>query len=151
MPQGIYPVADGYIDFTNAGLCPDRVADMLNHAEWLNDPRFDDPIQRMDPYVIEEWNGTSCSGASNARSARCGRKRGGRKCSAGPLFTMQDMFEDDHFRDRGFWHSVEHADLGEVEMPGRPFIMGKGGWEMRAAGAAARAAHRRGAARSWPG
>jgi crotonobetainyl-CoA:carnitine CoA-transferase CaiB-like acyl-CoA transferase len=49
----------------------------------------------------------------------------------GPLFTVEDMFVDDHFRDRGFWTRVEHPVMGAVEVPGRPFMMGKGGWQMR--------------------
>ena len=40
------------------------------------------------------------------------------KVLSGPLFTMQDMFEDDHFRDRGFWHNVDHPRPGQVEIPG---------------------------------
>ena len=56
MPQGIYPCADGYIEFNNAGIRYDRVTEMLNHAEWLDDPRFIDPAERMNPIIIEEWN-----------------------------------------------------------------------------------------------
>ena len=131
MPQGIYPVADGYIDFTNAGLYPDRVAEMLNHAEWLDDPRFIDPLQRMDPYVIEEWNIHFLQWCLERTKREAWAEARRAKVLCAPLFTMQDMFEDDHFRDRGFWQSVDHPDLGSVEIPGRPFIMGKGGWEMR--------------------
>lgn len=131
MPQGIYPVADGYIDFTNAGLYPDRVAEMLNHAEWLTEPRFNDPLQRMDPFVIEEWNVHFLQWCLERTKREVWAEARRAKVLSGPLFTMEDMFDDDHFRGRGFWHSVDHPDLGTVEMPGRPFMMGKGGWEMR--------------------
>jgi crotonobetainyl-CoA:carnitine CoA-transferase CaiB-like acyl-CoA transferase len=53
------------------------------------------------------------------------------KVLCGPLFTMQDLFEDDHFRGRGFWSEVQHPDLGKVTIPGRPFQMERGGWAMR--------------------
>ena len=131
MPQGIYPVADGYVDFTNASLYPERVKTMLNNAEWLNDPRFDDPIQRMDPFVIEEWNAHFLGWCieRTKREVWAEARRANLLC--GPIFSMEDLFEDRHFRDRGFWHSVDHPELGTVEIPGRPFIMGKGGWEMR--------------------
>jgi crotonobetainyl-CoA:carnitine CoA-transferase CaiB-like acyl-CoA transferase len=49
----------------------------------------------------------------------------------GPLFTMEDLFQDEHFRGRGFWQRATHPMLGDVEIPGRPFIMGEGGWTLR--------------------
>lgn len=131
MPQGIYPVADGYVDFTNAGLRPDRVTDMLNNAEWLNDSRFNDPIQRMDPYVIEEWNANFLGWCLERTKREVWAEARRAKILCGPLFTMEDLFTDSHFRDRGFWAKTEHPDLGEVEMPGRPIMMGKGGWALR--------------------
>lgn len=131
MPQGIYPCADGYVDFTNAGLRPDRVADMLGQPGWLNDPRFNDPVQRMDPYVIEEWNSYFIGWCVERTKREVWAEARRAKVMCGPLFTMEDLFNDDHFRDRGFWTRVSHPDLGEVEIPSRPFIMGKGGWQMR--------------------
>ena len=53
------------------------------------------------------------------------------KVMCGPLFTTQDLYEDDHFRNRGFWQTARHPEMGEVEFPGRPFIMQEGGWEVR--------------------
>jgi crotonobetainyl-CoA:carnitine CoA-transferase CaiB-like acyl-CoA transferase len=131
MPQGIYPCADGYVDFTNAGLRYDRVLDMLNYADWLNDPRFNDPAQRMDPYVIEEWNANFLAWCLERTKREVWAEARRAKVLCGPLFTVEDMYNDNHFRDRGFWASTEHPDLGTVEFPGRPFMMQKGGWQMR--------------------
>ena len=133
MPQGIYPCADGYVDFTNAGLRPDRVADMLNHADWLNDPRFSDPMQRMNPSVIEEWNGNFILWCIERTKREIWDEARRAKVMCGPMFTMEDLFVDEHFRNRGFWARVEHPELGEVEIPGRPFQMERGGWELRRA------------------
>jgi crotonobetainyl-CoA:carnitine CoA-transferase CaiB-like acyl-CoA transferase len=133
MPQGIYPCADGYIDFTNAGLRPDRVADMLNHADWLNDPRFSDPMQRMNPAVIEDWNGNFIVWCIERTKREIWEEARRAKVMCGPMFTMEDLFTDEHFRDRGFWSKASHSELGEVTIPGRPFQMERGGWELRRA------------------
>jgi crotonobetainyl-CoA:carnitine CoA-transferase CaiB-like acyl-CoA transferase len=133
MPQGIYPCADGYVDFTNAGLRPDRIAEMLNHAEWLNDPRFSDPMQRMDPAVIEEWNGNFIVWCIERTKREIWDEARRAKVLCGPMFTMEDLFTDEHFRNRGFWTKTEHPALGEVTIPGRPLIMQKGGWQLRRA------------------
>jgi crotonobetainyl-CoA:carnitine CoA-transferase CaiB-like acyl-CoA transferase len=131
MPQGIYPVADGYVDFTNAAIRPDRVDDMIGYADWSQDPKFKDPVQRMDPYVIEEWNASFLGWCLERTKREVWAEARRAKVLCGPLFTMDDLFEDSHFRDRGFWDHIEHSELGYVEVPGRPFIMAAGGWEMR--------------------
>ncbi|MEO8539915.1 MAG: CoA transferase [bacterium] len=133
MPQGIYPCADGYVDFTNAGLRPDRVAEMLNHADWLNDERYSDPVQRMNPAVIEEWNGNFIGWCIERTKREIWTEARRAKVMCGPMFTMEDLFTDEAFRNRGFWSKVEHPALGEVTVPGRPFQMQNGGWEMRRA------------------
>ncbi len=131
MPQGIYPCADGYVDFTNAGLYPERVDEMLNHPEWNQDPRYADPIQRLDPFVIDEWNANFLGWMLERTKREVWEEARRAKLLCGPLFTIEDMFTDSHFRDRGFWSSIDHPDLGRVELPGRPLIMGRGGWELR--------------------
>jgi len=133
MPQGIYPCADGYVDFTNAGLRPDRVAEMLNHADWLNDPRYSDPMQRMNPVVIEEWNGNFIGWCIERTKREIWEEARRAKVMCGPMFTMEDLFVDEAFRNRGFWSKTEHAELGEVTIPGRPLRMERGGWELRRA------------------
>lgn len=133
MPQGIYPCADGYVDFTNAGLRPDRVAEMLNHADWLNDPRYSDPMQRMNPVVIEEWNGNFIGWCIERTKREIWEEARRAKVMCGPMFTMEDLFVDEAFRNRGFWAKTEHAELGEVTIPGRPLRMERGGWELRRA------------------
>ena len=133
MPQGIYPCADGYVDFTNAGLRPDRVADMLNHAEWLNDPRYSDPMQRMNPAVIEDWNANFIVWCIERTKREIWDEARRAKVMCGPMFTMEDLFTDEHFRDRGFWAKADHSELGQITIPGRPFQMQHGGWELRRA------------------
>ena len=112
MPQGIYPCADGYVDFTNAGIYARTAwSDMLAHADWLDDPRFNDPMQRMDPFVIEEWNAFFLSWCLERTKREMWAEARRAKVLCAPLFTMEDLFTDDHFRDRGFL--VEGAAPGD--------------------------------------
>ncbi|MCK9521363.1 MAG: CoA transferase [Dehalococcoidia bacterium] len=131
MPQGIYPCADGYVDFTNAGLRPDRILDMLNHPEWALDPKYQDPMARLNAEIIEEWNGHFLGWCIERTKREVWDEARRAKVLCAPLFSMEDLYEDDHFRNRGFWTKVEHPVLGEVEMPGRPLIMPEGGWKIR--------------------
>ena len=131
MPQGIYPCADGYVDFTNAALRPDRIADMLGHADWLNDPIYQDPQARFNAEVLEAWNANFFVWCLERTKREIWAEARRAKVMCGPMFTTQDLYEDDHFRGRGFWHTADHPAMGAVEFPGRPFIMQEGGWQLR--------------------
>lgn len=131
MPSGIYPCADGYVDFTNAALHRERIADMLNHPGWLDDPRYVDPVQRLNPAVIEEWNANFLPWCIERTKREIWTEARRAKVMCGPMFTMEDLFEDEHFRARNFWASIDHPVMGTVSLPGRPFIMQSGGWELR--------------------
>lgn len=130
MPGGIYPCADGFVDFTNAGLYPDRVMDMVNE-EWARDARYADRLARLNPELIEEWNAQFYVWCAVRTKREIWAEARRAKVMCGPLFSVEDLFVDDHFRDRGFWSTVEHPVMGAVEIPGRPFMMQKGGWAIR--------------------
>jgi crotonobetainyl-CoA:carnitine CoA-transferase CaiB-like acyl-CoA transferase len=131
MPGGVYPCADGFVDFTNAGLHPDRIVDMLGNPEWLADPRFSDRVARMNPAVIEEFNAHFLGWCIERTKREIWREARRAKVMCGPMFTMEDLFEDEFFRRRGFWAEAEHRALGRVTFPGRPFLLERGGWELR--------------------
>jgi crotonobetainyl-CoA:carnitine CoA-transferase CaiB-like acyl-CoA transferase len=94
---------------------------MLNHADWLNDPRYSDPMQRMDPAVIEEWNGNFIGWCIERTKREVWQEARRAKVMCGPMFTMEDLFTDESFRNRGFWKGPA-PDLGDGNA-GRPFIM----------------------------
>ncbi|MCC6388668.1 MAG: CoA transferase [Dehalococcoidia bacterium] len=131
MPGGIYPCADGYVDFTAAALYAERIDDMLRSPDWNQDPKFRDPIKRFDPAIVEEWNSHFLLWCLERTKREIWAEARRAKVMCGPLFSMKDLFEDDHFRGRGFWAKTTHAELGEVEFPGRPLIFGEGGWALR--------------------
>jgi crotonobetainyl-CoA:carnitine CoA-transferase CaiB-like acyl-CoA transferase len=129
MPQGIYPCADGYVEFTGAALYPDRVLDMIGE-EWARDSRYLDPMNRVNPEIIDEWNAQFFAWCLERTKRQIWAEARRARVLCGPLFTMEDLFADEHFRDRGFWQTVEHPVIGSFEMPGRPFIMAAGGWKL---------------------
>jgi len=131
MPQGIYACADGYVDFTNAALYPERVIEMLEAPDWAVDPKFADPMNRMNPEIVEEWNSHFIVWCVERTKREIWAEARRAKLLCAPLFSMEDLYNDEHFRSRGFWSKVTHPALGEVQIPGRPFQMSAGGWELR--------------------
>ena len=130
MPQGIYACADGHVDFTAAALYPDRVLDMIGE-EWARDPRYLDRMNRLNPEIVDEWNAQFIVWCLERTKREIWAEARRARVLCGPLFTMADIFADEHFRDRGFWQTVAHPAMGSFEMLGRPFIMDAGGWQLR--------------------
>ena len=93
--------------------------------------RYQDRVQRLQPQVIEEWNVNFLVWCLERTKREIWSEARRAKVLCGPLFTTEELFEDEHFRGRGFWQNVDHPDLGKVTIPGRPFIMEKGGWQLR--------------------
>jgi crotonobetainyl-CoA:carnitine CoA-transferase CaiB-like acyl-CoA transferase len=128
---GVYPCADGWVEFSASGGRMDRFARMLGEPDWLQDSKWAVRGVLLDPEHVAELEGhfyewlvthTKREIWAAAREARV---------LCGPLFDVSEIFADSHFRDRGFWTKARHAALGEVEIPGRPFIMPKTPWQLR--------------------
>ena len=131
LANGVYPCADGYVEFTAAALRMDRLADMLGDPVWLADPKWRDPSAAADLALLEEFNANFYGWLMERTKREVWAEARRAKVLCGPLLTIQEIVEDPHFRERGFWQQVAHPELGAVEMPGRPFAMNDSPWALR--------------------
>lgn len=130
--RGVYPCADGYVEFSGAGTRLDRFATMLGEdGEWLRDPKWAEPGALLDAANSEEFDGNFYPWLLTHTKREIWELARQARVLCGPLFTVQELVEDEHFRSRGFWQRVNHPAAGEFEMPGRPFIMNDSPWELR--------------------
>jgi crotonobetainyl-CoA:carnitine CoA-transferase CaiB-like acyl-CoA transferase len=131
LADGIFPCRDGYVELHGAARRFDRLLDMLGQPPWALDPRWRTVEASRDPESIEAFNAHLLEWlmARTKREVWAEARRARVLC--GPLFTISEIFEDPHFRERGFWSEVEHAYLGQVKMPGRPFEMSDAAWSVR--------------------
>ena len=131
MLAGVYPCADGYVEFSGAAIRIPRLNEMLGRPEWLQDEKWWQPGIGLIPDLVDEFNGLFLPWALERTKREIWEAAREAKVLCGPLFSVDELFEDSHFSDRGFWSTVEHAELGEVRIPGRPLIMPKSPWTMR--------------------
>lgn len=129
--RGVYPCADGYVEFTGAGTRLDRFREMLGHPVWLSDPRWDVPGAIFLAENAAEFDANFYPWLYQHTKKEIWAKAREARVLCGPLFTIDELVADEHFRQRGFWQSVEHPVAGAFVMPGRPFIMNASPWEMR--------------------
>lgn len=128
---GVYPCADGWVEFSAASTRMDRFARMLGNPEWLQDPKWAQRAALLDPENVAELEAHFFGWLSEHTKREIWAAAREARVLCGPLFDVSEIHEDAHFRDRGFWARASHSVLGEVEIPGRPLIMPKSPWELR--------------------
>ena len=128
---GVYPCADGWVEFSAASGRMDRLSKMLGDPEWLQDPKWKDRATLLDPENVGELEGHFFIWLSERTKREIWEAAREARVLCGPLFDVKEINEDPHFRGRGFWTTTQHAALGELTIPGRPFQMPKSPWELR--------------------
>ena len=128
---GVYPCADGYVEFSRAALRLDRVREMLGDPDWLQGAKWDAPGADSDTALAEEFDAHFYAWLSTRTKHEIWDAARRTKVLCGPLFTAADLFQDEHFRTRGFWERVDSPTLGQFALPGRPFIMHDSPWALR--------------------
>ncbi|MFQ5382213.1 MAG: CaiB/BaiF CoA transferase family protein [Dehalococcoidia bacterium] len=129
--SGVHPCADGYVEFSGAGLRTDRLREMLGNPEWFADPKWDQPGAFINPALAEEFEASFYPWLYEHTKYEIWERARGARVLCGPLFTIDELVSDSHFRDRGFWERVSHPRLGEQTIPGRPFTLPDSPWEIR--------------------
>ena len=124
----VYPCADGYVELTGIQLRLDRLQDMLGNPEWLTDPRWSETGAFYDADLVGEFQAHMIAWLIERTKREVWAEAQRARVLCGPLFSVDEIYADDHFRDRGFFETTEHAVLGSVEIPGRPFMMGASPW-----------------------
>ena len=128
---GVYPCADGWVEFSAASTRMDRFAQMMGNPEWLQDPKWSQRASLLNPDNVAELEAYFFAWLSEHTKREIWEAARGARVLCGPLFDVSEIRADAHFSDRGFWATATHASLGEVTIPGRPLIMPKSPWELR--------------------
>ena len=131
MLSGVYPCADGYVEFSGAAIRVPRLDEMLGSPEWLQEEKWWRPGASVNPALVEEFNAHFLPWALERTKREIWAEAREAKVLCGPLFSVDELFEDTHFSDRGFWATSNHEELGEVQIPGRPFMMSASPWSLR--------------------
>ena len=130
-PIGIYPCADGYIEFNGGLVYFPRVVRMLGEPDSLKDPKWYGPDAQSDPelkYEFDEQFIPWCMERTRAEAWQAAQEA---RVLSGPLNSMEDVAADPHFEERGVFSEIDHAEAGTLKYIGRPGIMGETPWSLR--------------------
>ena len=123
---GAKPCTDGFLSLSGGGMRFDRIAKMLGRPDLPEDPRFATREAQRQPENAEAFDNEFLLPWLKKRSSRqawADAQAAG--VLSGPVLTLDQVLEDEHFRGRGMWAELDHPVVGRLAYPGRPFIMGE--------------------------
>ena len=129
LPVGVYPCADGYVQFFTLQPLWDRVCKMIGREDLIDDSHFTAPenfsgnaeVKAEFDAVLLEWLLQHTKREVMERSQACGYM-------CGAINTMEDVFADPHLDERGFFAEVNHPYTGPLRYPGAQFKMSETPW-----------------------
>ena len=132
IPTGVFATADGYINIAAAGDdIYRRLCKAIDAEHLASDPRYATSRARSDNRdalneAIEAITRDKTSGAWIEALNRAG-------VPSGPIYRMNEVFEDAQVRHLGMTRTVPHPVLGEVEVVGQPIELSRTPWSVRTA------------------
>ena len=146
IPTGVFKTADGHINIAAAGdIIWERLCKVLDASEMIENPDFAtgaDRSENRDSINAEiekrtvEKNSAEWIDLLNEAGIPCG-----------PIYSIDEMFDDEQVKHIGMEHPVEHPELGKFNVLGQALTMSRHKPRTGIGDADARPAHRRGAGR----
>ena len=130
-PIGVYPCEDGYLEVTGGLIYFPRVVRTLGNPPELLEPRWYTPESQTNPELKDEFEAHFLSWTLQHSKVDAWRAAQESGVLSGPLNTMEDVANDQHFIGRDAFAQIDHPVAGSLKYPGRPFVMTESPWGIR--------------------
>jgi len=122
IPTGVFRTRDGHINIAATGTAIyQRFCEVMQRPDWLTDERYRSPGRRLRHRdamntEIEAITRTRTSAEWLERFASAG-------VPAGPIYRIDEVFEDPQVRHLGMAERVQHPQLGPIDLVSQPVRM----------------------------
>lgn len=131
LPMGIFPCADGYVQILTTPAWAPRMLKTLDSPELYAYFR-ENPMAALDPQtgplvqeVLFPWLLThtkqECFELADLQNG----------WPVFPINTVEEVVQDPHFQERGYFIDIDHPVAGKQRYAGPPWRMGEGGFQVR--------------------
>ncbi len=131
-PQGVFPCKDGYVEITGGGIYFPRSVRMLGEPDFLAEERWHAPGAQQDPDLKAEFEEFFYPWVLSRTKREVWTAAQAARVLSAPINTMEDLHADPVFAERGVFAEAEHTVAGSLRYPGRPFLMERTPWSIRA-------------------
>ena len=132
IPTGVFPTADGHINIAAAGDgIYARLCTAIGTPDLITDPDFATGAARSKNRARLN---AAIGAATRARpSAEWIEKLNEAGVPSGPIYRMNEVFDDPQVKHLHITRHVPHPVLGDVEVVGQPIALSRSEWSIRAA------------------
>lgn len=117
-PAGTFKTKDGHwvVLVTSSDRTFERLAEAMDRLDMLKDERYHTNSERLKRF--EETNGIVADWAKTFNRDELQELLDRFGVPISPIYSIQDIFEDEHYKERQNIIEVDHPRLGKVKMPG---------------------------------
>ncbi|MBI5967763.1 MAG: CoA transferase [Deltaproteobacteria bacterium] len=119
-PMAAFRCKDGYIIIATVGDEHwQRFCRAINRPDWAADPGYSTKRQRWEKkYILQEEIEKI---TTQYTVKEVGEKMDGERVANSPIMNIQQVVDDPHLNERGYFVEVEHPIIGKAKIPGIPF------------------------------
>jgi len=123
LATGTYPTSDGYVVITGGVPFLPAVVRMIGREDLLSEPDWATPAVRSHPDRIAEFDALLLPWLLERTKAEVRQAGEDAGVLIGPLNTVADLLEDENFKQRGFFATIDHPETGPLRYPGYQFTL----------------------------
>ena len=124
--NGVFPCSDGLFAFNVLPTAFPAFLKMIGHEDLLQQPEWATIEARSRPEAAEEFDVYLVPWTLAHTRKEVQRAAMEHGILGAPLNTIDGLLEDEHFRARGFFQTIEHPATGPLEYPGYNFALHTG-------------------------
>jgi crotonobetainyl-CoA:carnitine CoA-transferase CaiB-like acyl-CoA transferase len=128
LPSGVYPCKDGFLQVLSFPQWLPRYARALGMPELVDDPRFQNVLNRE---FAGEFDAIWYSWLADRSKAEAFAILKEAQIAAAPVNSPADLLKDPHLMARKHFVEIEHSEAGKRTYPGAPFKMTETPWQVR--------------------
>jgi crotonobetainyl-CoA:carnitine CoA-transferase CaiB-like acyl-CoA transferase len=128
---GVFPCKDGYVTIMGGSIWFPKLAAMLEMPELLEHPVYSNLLEQSKPEVAEEFLEILLPWLLERTKREIWEAAQAQNMLSSPIYTTEDLFNDPHYRERGFWTDIDHPMAGTFTYPGAPFKMSETPWQIK--------------------
>ncbi len=128
-PVGVYACNDGFFQIAGGFVFWSRICQMMDRPDLADDPGFNTPQGQRDSENLERFSVIWypwIAEHTKLEIVTAGQAAG---VLCGPISTSEDLLNEPHWKERGFWEEIEHPVAGKITYPGAPFKMAETPWQ----------------------
>jgi len=130
-PTGVYPCLDGYFELSGGPTRIGNIIKMMGNPKELMDPKWRNPLSQSDPVLKEEFESFFYPFVMERTKLELWKLAQENGVLSAPLNSMEDVANDQFFKEKEFFQEYNHPIAGSFIAPGKPWIMHETPWKIQ--------------------